>query len=665
MIERVLTDFKNTLKTPRKTVCSTAITIIMLTLTAFAWDGIGKRLIICMGLSLLSGLLLLLPKLSNWISVPMLIVYLLYVPQKSFQRLELPMQDMSRLVDGAELLTVAFIICAYLLIFVLTQNSAAALGGGSGFFLILFLVEYYIWKFRGDFLMPSDLRAVGTAVTVMGSYDYGLSPEALYTVIYFLFFIVLGSRIRVRMCKWAHISVSIAAVLCIAGWYHVVMDTPNPLGKEFMIPYWNLGMSRSLNGTCMSYFLLLKDSELDVPDGYSEQALREIAAETSEKYGIPEKEWKTPNIIMIMNEAWSDPGTLGHLDVTDAYMSFTDSLTDDALRGNLYVSILGGLTANTEFEALTGNSMSFLASGVVPYGNQIRHDMPSMARVLSAQGYETMAVHPNGAVAWGRNRVYEHFGFDEFIHEGKWETPYEYLGGYISDACNFNEIIHRYEQRDKEKPFFLFNVTIQNHGSYMGEDIPMETGVLKVGNTSGDTLEQAEELQRYINLLRITDEEFGKLIAYFEQEEEEVIVCMFGDHQPIWKEDFYSAVFEGQKWNDREFSVQKHIVPYIIWSNYDTDWREYGDMSANYLPAVLMECAGLELPPFYQYLMELHREYPVLTKIGCLDKEGKLVDIADVWDEDLISRYRMFQYNQLYMKDYLEDIFVGTEKQDR
>ena len=63
--------------------------------------------------------------------------------------------------------------------------------------------------------------------------------------------------------------------------------------------------------------------------------------------------------------------------------------------------------------------------------------------------------------------------------------------------------------------------------------------------------------------------------------------------------------------------------------------------------------------------MELHREYPVLTKIGCLDKEGKLVDIADVWDEDLISRYRMFQYNQLYMKDYLEDIFVGTEKQDR
>ena len=75
--------------------------------------------------------------------------------------------------------SLAFIICAYLLIFVLTQNSAAALGGGSGFFLILFLVEYYIWKFRGDFLMPSDLRAVGTAVTVMGSYDYGLSPEAL------------------------------------------------------------------------------------------------------------------------------------------------------------------------------------------------------------------------------------------------------------------------------------------------------------------------------------------------------------------------------------------------------------------------------------------------------------------------------------------------------
>lgn len=80
--------------------------------------------------------------------------------------------------------------------------------------------------------------------------------------------------------------------------------------------------------------------------------------------------------------------------------------------------------------------------------------MSSLARVLENQGYETMAVHPNGDGAWGRNRVYTHFGFDTFIHQGNWAVPYEYMREYISDACNFKEIIYRYEERNKEVPFF-------------------------------------------------------------------------------------------------------------------------------------------------------------------------------------------------------------------
>ena len=87
-------------------------------------------------------------------------------------------------------------------------------------------------------------------------------------------------------------------------------------------------------------------------------------------------------------------------------------------------------------------------------------------------------------------------------------------------------------------------------------------------------------------------------------------------------------------------------------------------MSANYLPAVMMECAGLPLPPFYQYLMELKEEYPVLTRRGCLGRDGQLADIADLWDEEPIYQYRMLQYNQLYEKDYMEEIFVETKRDE-
>ncbi len=609
----------------------------------------------------MSGILLLLPRLSNRITVPLLVVYLLYVPMKIFQRMELPVHDLSALQDGAAQLTALFIICAYLLIFLFTQSTAAALGAGSGFFLILFLVEYYIYRFRGDFLTPADLRAVGTAVSVMNNYNYELSPEALYSVIYFIFFIVLGSKIRIRMHKWVHVGVSVAAALAIGVWYYAVMKTPKPFGREFAVDYWNVGNNRNISGACLSYLFLLKSSHVEIPDGYSEEALEGIARKAVEEYqALQSKENpEQPDIIMIMSEAWSDLRVLGELDTTEAYMPFVDSLDENCLRGNLYVSIIGGHTANTEFEALTGNSLSLLYPGVVPYQNQVKQDMPSLAKILVNQGYRTMAMHPAGEGAWSRNKVYSFFGFEEFIHEDNWEVPYEYVDAFISDACNFAEIIHRYENRDPQSPFFLFDVTIQNHGGYYGQ-CPIDVKVKEVNGIPAEDVGYLYDAETYLSLMKISDAAFADLVAYFEQVDRPVILCLFGDHQPSLYSDFYDAVFADRGLSDQEANLQKYIVPYVIWANYDVDWEQYGDMSANYLPAALLECGGLELPPFYQFLMELHEQYPVLTQRGCLNANGELVDIRDIWDTESILRYRMLQYNQLYEKKYQKWIFEET-----
>ncbi|MCM1216464.1 MAG: hypothetical protein NC331_12935 [Lachnospiraceae bacterium] len=275
MSERIKEGFGSICKKPLNIVLSALMVTFMSVLSILAWDGIAKRLVICVGLTVISGLLLLLPRMSNRITVPLLAIYLFYVPVKIFQRMELPICDMSSISDGVEEATVAFIICAYLLVFLFTQNSAVALGAGSGFFLILFLVEYYIWKFRGDFLMPSDLGAAGTAISVMGHYDYSLSSEAMYSVIYFLFFIVLGARIRIRMHKWVHIGISALAVLLTGIWYHVVTDTSDPLKAE--VNYWNMCEARVQTGACLSFFLMLRDNRVDIPIGYSDKMVAAIA----------------------------------------------------------------------------------------------------------------------------------------------------------------------------------------------------------------------------------------------------------------------------------------------------------------------------------------------------------------------------------------------------
>lgn len=188
----------------------------------------------------------------------------------------------------------------------------------------------------------------------------------------------------------------------------------------------------------------------------------------------------------------------------------------------------------------------------------------------------------------------------------------------------------------------------------------MDIDVLNVAGIPAEEVGYLYDLQTYLNLMKVSDDAIKELVAYFQQVDTPVILCIFGDHQPILGDNLYEAAFTGNKSSEREQNLQKYVVPYVMWANYDVDWKEYGIMSANYLPAALMECAGLQLPAFYQYLMELHQEYPVLTKMGCLDSEGKLVDIMDIWDTDQICKYRMLQYNQLHVEDYQRGIFEET-----
>ena len=103
-----------------------------------------------------------------------------------------------------------------------------------------------------------------------------------------------------------------------------------------------------------------------------------------------------PNIIMIMNESFADLGTLGEFETNEDYMPYVRSLLDGAentVSGSLMVSTLGGGTATTEFEVLSGSSMVFLPVGGAPYQMFVRMQTPGLVSGLRAQGYQTTAMH--------------------------------------------------------------------------------------------------------------------------------------------------------------------------------------------------------------------------------------------------------------------------------
>ncbi len=65
----------------------------------------------------------------------------------------------------------------------------------------------------------------------------------------------------------------------------------------------------------------------------------------------------------------------------------------------------------------------------------------------------------------------------------------------------------------------------------------------------GENFVWAEE---YLTLIEESDRALEELLQYFEQEEEPVVVCMFGDHYPKIEEELYEALSETATGNPAE-----------------------------------------------------------------------------------------------------------------
>jgi hypothetical protein len=224
-------------------------------------------------------------------------------------------------------------------------------------------------------------------------------------------------------------------------------------------------------------------------------------------------------------------------------------------------------------------------------------------------------MHPAAKTNWNRSEVYRNFGFEYSF----WKE--DFAGAQVvhygtSDAENYNKIIELYENRQPDEKQFIFDVTIQNHGGY-------------------------EDLEEYLSLVKISDEAFEELVEYFAKQDEKVIICMFGDHQPglskqiVQTEDATS-----------EQLMNLYKTPFVIWANYDIEEGADYDISMNYLGGLLLRTAGVPLSDYFSYLEELRESYPIITLNGYADSEGDL----SLWsgDDNEFPEYRMLQYYYLY-----------------
>ena len=511
-------------------------------------------------------------------------------------------------------------------------------------FMIIGLANYYVLEFRSAPIMPWDILSIGTAASVANNFKYTLSKETVFVLIGFVILILLESKVTLELKKDWRIRVGGVLVSFALLWGFTAMLHQDSTVARFKLydKLFTPTVMSKRDGTAVAFLMELKYIVVEKPDGYNKEDAAALLA--SYDTNDTESATHTPNIIVIMNEAFSDLSVLGDFETNEDYMPFLHSLmqegTPNTISGHLNVSVLGGNTANTEFEFLTGNTMAFLPQGSVAYQQYVKSNDYSIATYLKSKGYDTIAIHPYNASGWDRDKVYPLLGFDTFYSLKDWVNPVK-IRKYVSDQSCYDKIIELYEQKDANTPFFLFNVTMQNHSSYSEEYDNFHPDITVEGTSS-------KILPNYLSLIKLSDQALCNLIEYFSKADEDTVIVFFGDHQPsnsvaapVWKINGRS----GDSLTEEEEAL-RYKVPFIIWANYDIEAASNVETSANYLGGHVLRAAGLPLYDYRNYLSQLEGQYPVLTAIRAENAQGISTPVKDV--KSTLQDYMTLQHYNIF-----------------
>ena len=587
-----------------------------------------------------------------------------------------------------------FILVLYLLFFGITGNIHMPVTLVNILCYIFGMVNHFVLEFRGTPFIPADLASAKTGMTVAGGYNIAPDNQVVLSTALFVLLLVVAHKIRMenpdkRIVRTVRVGSVLAALLFCGLLYRTDWFAENGMKPDFF----NQTRGYTNRGSLFQFVINTKYLKVQQPKDYSAENASSIVedmlpdAEAGNVVEVEEKE--LPNVICVMNETLSDLSVVGEFETNQDYLPYLRSLTENTVRGYVHAPVYGAGTANSEFEFLTGDSISFLPTGSCAYESYVKGPQPSLVSSLDVLGYYKVAFHPYYGDNWSRDSVYPFLGFDSFADIGtvlgetavseyradknfskyhqavseRYPDQEVFMRRYVSDSFDYDRVNAMYEENEAagDAPFFMFNVTMQNHSGYLYSYSNFDQDVHLTGAMEG----KYPKVDQYLSLIKRSDEALKELIDYYSAVEEPTVICMFGDHQPSVEQEFYEELY-GKPLSQLtvEEEQKMYITPFLIWANYDIEEKTVNEISLNYLATLLLETADLPMTAYQQYLAELYKTLPIITTVGYMDNAGQWyrIDDEDSPYAGLIEDYRKVQYNHLLDKQNRVDTLFTLDK---
>lgn len=513
--------------------------------------------------------------------------------------------------------------------------------------LTMSTINGFVYIFREKEFCVLDILSIRTAANVASQYSFRAPIHitliwirtAIAVFAFFSFFPYAKLSSILYRGLWV--------MICVFACLSLVL-----LSKDIPIKTWTHHGSQ-FNGFYLNFYLGIRDSLSVEPDGYSPEIIDDI----SEKYIVDNSlQREYPNIIVVMNESFSDLNIFENsLNTSIDPAPFISSLKENTVKGHALVSVYAGNTANSEFEFLSSHTMGFFpnSSNAVPYQQYISEAIYSIPHLANSLGYDSFATHPFLSSGWQRNTQYPRLGFQEFTFIEAYPDA-QYTREYVNDLSMYEYMLELLTAHDDSTPLFLFGITMQNHSPY---DSPGFLRSVELDPNYGDF----PLTEQYLSLIHESDKAVEYLLGELENYPEDTVVLFFGDHMPMIEEQIF-PLLNGGSLATLDEQMLKYTVPFFIWANYDIEEYTIEQTSLNYLAGHLLDAAGIELPPYYQFLRDTEEIIPAINAYGYYSKsKGCMIPLAEAEGEEAeaLQRYSYVQYNNMFDAKNRNELFFG------
>lgn len=306
-----------------------------------------------------------------------------------------------------------------------------------------------------------------------------------------------------------------------------------------------------------AYTILDRPDEL-VPIAHIDQADIDQLKQTTELPAIVEQGAATGrNVIMLQLESFQNFLIGLEVDGQEITPNLNQLARQSLYFPNFYQQVGQGNTSDAEFVVNTSFYTPPNGAATTVYADKA---LPSLPKLMSANGYQTATFHTNDVRFWNRDQLYKALGFDQYY-------DIDYFGTQDSIAFSASDEVLYFKTLDKLEsmqssgnPFYAHIISMSAHHPYT---LPENKVKLTLPERYKDTLPGD-----YLISQHYADQAVGQLIAGLKERGlwENSLFVVYGDHLglPIYSLDREDKVVMKELYGREYTSADMINIPLMI-----------------------------------------------------------------------------------------------------